>query len=222
MVERPEVNGLPLPHLLVQLLAEGRWVHPGDSVIQRAIPFLQGPVDFLGLDGMRSESRWPAAGTPQLSSLAFFSTARGRRSLAAEQLPWLDADKATFIAVNRDPGDDLAIALDYRTSEDDPRVVACEWPEGTRGCVWRAVSDTFSAFAGCLIRPAPGCSALDVTWLTPQVLAVAAGLDENRIPILGDLLEEAGCTQAELVRHLRRPGQHLSGCWALDYILNRA
>ena len=46
------------------------------------------------------------------------------------QLPWLDALQAVFIAVNRVIGDDLTIALDYRTDPLDPRVVASDWPPG--------------------------------------------------------------------------------------------
>ncbi len=38
-----------------------------------------------------------------------------------------------LIAVNRESGADVAIALDYRTSMTDPRVVASDWQgqEGT-------------------------------------------------------------------------------------------
>jgi hypothetical protein len=42
------------------------------------------------------------------------------------ELPWLDVDKAFFIAVAQYAGDDTAVALDYRTSAFDPRVVASD------------------------------------------------------------------------------------------------
>jgi hypothetical protein len=38
--------------------------------------------------------------------------------------------------------------------------------------------------------------------------------------VLADALEEAGA-DAELVEHLRGPGLHLRGCWAVDLILGR-
>jgi hypothetical protein len=38
----------------------------------------------------------------------------------------------------------------------------------------------------------------------------------DRMPILADALEEAGCTDAEMLGHLRGPGAHWLGCWALD------
>jgi hypothetical protein len=41
----------------------------------------------------------------------------------------------------------------------------------------------------------------------------------NRLPELADALEAARCTDAELLAHLRSPGPHIRGCWALDAVL---
>jgi hypothetical protein len=44
----------------------------------------------------------------------------------------------------------------------------------------------------------------------------------ERMPILGDALEEAGCTSTELLQHCRQtPGEHVRGCWVLDLCLAR-
>jgi hypothetical protein len=40
----------------------------------------------------------------------------------------------------------------------------------------------------------------------------------DRLPVLADALEEAGCTDAELLGHLRDGGTHVRGCWALDSV----
>jgi hypothetical protein len=40
----------------------------------------------------------------------------------------------------------------------------------------------------------------------------------DRLPILADALEDASCTNADLLGHLRRPGDHVPGCWALDLL----
>lgn len=40
----------------------------------------------------------------------------------------------------------------------------------------------------------------------------------DRLPILADALEEARCDDAELLNHLRGPGPHVLGCWALDLV----
>jgi hypothetical protein len=42
------------------------------------------------------------------------------------------------------------------------------------------------------------------------------------MPILADALEEAGCTNTDILDHLRSPGPHVRGCWPLDLILGRA
>jgi hypothetical protein len=46
-------------------------------------------------------------------------------------------------------------------------------------------------------------------------------LDNGRLAILADALEESGCTDAEVLAHLRGPGPHVRGCWALDALLWR-
>jgi hypothetical protein len=47
-------------------------------------------------------------------------------------------------------------------------------------------------------------------------------LDATRLAVLADLLEEAGLTDAALLGHLRGPGPHALGCWALDSVLGKS
>jgi hypothetical protein len=42
------------------------------------------------------------------------------------------------------------------------------------------------------------------------------------IPLLGDVLEDAGCLDDELLDHCRADGWHALGCWVLDGILGKA
>jgi hypothetical protein len=44
----------------------------------------------------------------------------------------------------------------------------------------------------------------------------------DRLPILADALEEAGCAEADLLAHLRGPAPHVRGCWALDLLLGKS
>jgi len=44
----------------------------------------------------------------------------------------------------------------------------------------------------------------------------------HRLPLLADALEDAHCTDAELLGHLRGPGPHVRGCWAVDLVLGKA
>ncbi|HYT89020.1 MAG TPA: hypothetical protein VEL76_09950 [Gemmataceae bacterium] len=65
--------------------------------------------------------------------------------------------------------------------------------------------------------------AVKPSWRTPAVVAVARGIYEDQrfqdLPILADAVEEAGCTNGELLGHLRGSVAHLRGCWAVDHFL---
>jgi hypothetical protein len=48
--------------------------------------------------------------------------------------------------------------------------------------------------------------------------------DEGRfddLPILADALEDAGCDNADLLKHCRKRDGHVRGCWALDLLLGK-
>jgi hypothetical protein len=49
----------------------------------------------------------------------------------------------------------------------------------------------------------------------------AGTLDPARLTVLADALEDAGCDDAGLLGHLRGPGPHVRGCWALDLLLGK-
>jgi hypothetical protein len=44
----------------------------------------------------------------------------------------------------------------------------------------------------------------------------------ERLAVLADALEDAGCGNADLIGHLRAPGPHVRGCWALDLLRGQA
>jgi hypothetical protein len=63
----------------------------------------------------------------------------------------------------------------------------------------------------------------DASWATDRVRAVAASIDdpEAQLGILADALDDAGCTDDELLAHCRNPGPHGRHCWALDRLARR-
>jgi len=65
----------------------------------------------------------------------------------------------------------------------------------------------------------------DSTWLTSNVTALAQAIyDErafDRMPILADALEDAGCTNQEILAHCRGVGAHVRGCWVVDLLLGK-
>lgn len=44
-------------------------------------------------------------------------------------------------------------------------------------------------------------------------------LDQGRLAVLADALEEAGCDNQALLAHCRSAVEHVRGCWAIDVIL---
>jgi hypothetical protein len=43
----------------------------------------------------------------------------------------------------------------------------------------------------------------------------------DRLPILADALEDAGCDNADILAHCRGPGPHVLGCWVVDLLLGK-
>jgi hypothetical protein len=44
----------------------------------------------------------------------------------------------------------------------------------------------------------------------------------DRLPVLADALEDAGCDDADILRHCREPGEHVRGCWVVDLLLGKS
>lgn len=145
------VRGLSLPATLVNLLEQGLWRNPGAEVLQEVMPWFRDPLMFPGsLDRMRFENEALDLFADDAPLSQLFRVTRGSRMNRPSDLPWLDAERAVLIAVNRDPGDDVAPALDYRTDVTDPRVVASDfWTDPSR-CSWRLVAPSFTQLMSML------------------------------------------------------------------------
>ena len=67
--------------------------------------------------------------------------------------------------------------------------------------------------------------AFDPRWRTETAVALAAGIYDlrafDRMPILADALEEAGCDHPDVLAHCRGPGPHARGCWVVDGMLGK-
>lgn len=135
------IRGLQVPSLLVRMISEGRWQHPGDDAIRRIMPYMVDPLVFLrSLEIMERESCVEIAegGEP-------LRIHRGSKWPGQSGLPWLDIERAFFIAINQIPGDDVAVALDYRADPIVPGVIASDWTGGNE-CSWRVVAESLDEF----------------------------------------------------------------------------
>ena len=43
----------------------------------------------------------------------------------------------------------------------------------------------------------------------------------DRLSLLADALEDAGCADAALLGHCRGGGEHVRGCWVIDLLLGK-
>jgi len=65
-----------------------------------------------------------------------------------------------------------------------------------------------------------------VCWRTAVATSVADAIYADRafdrLPILADALEDAGCDNRDILDHCRQPGEHARGCWVVDLVLGKA
>jgi hypothetical protein len=114
-----------------------------------------------------------------------------------------------------------AYLLLHALTRQHARAALRAWAAGVIRCVWGTL-------------PSPPVS-LDPAWLAwngrlvPRLAEDAyeerrlheGALDAARLAVLADALQEAGCTDEAILSHLRSPGPHVRGCWAIDLILGR-
>ena len=71
------------------------------------------------------------------------------------------------------------------------------------------------------VRPDPAWTA----WNDGTVRKLAQAIYDDRVfdrlPLLADALEDAGCDCWEILDHCRKKGPHVRGCWAVDLLLGR-
>jgi hypothetical protein len=98
------------------------------------------------------------------------------------------------------------------------------WDESVSNCGAICLREIF----GRPLHP----SSIEPTWITPVVTSLSTAAYEQRIlpsgelvperlAVLSDALEEAGCDDADILTHLRSPGPHVRGCWVVDLLLGK-
>ena len=150
------------------------------------------------------------------------SSAQAAANAAEERLLWACDDLP-------DPQFDPAVAA-AAAAREHARQLRRRPEEGARAGKWaevterRCQSDILRDIVGNPFRQ----MILDRSWLTwnggvVKSLAeiVYEGEVVDRLPILADALEEAGCTDTKILEHLRGPGPHVKGCWVVDALLDK-
>jgi hypothetical protein len=87
-----------------------------------------------------------------------------------------------------------------------------------------AQADLLRCIAGNPFRPVAGGLVARGSG-SNMVIAIAEGAYEerafDRLPVLADALEDAGCADEQALGHLRGPGTHARGCWVIDRLTGR-
>ena len=163
------------------------------------------------IEAMRQQAQQSAAEAPEFERHAYQAAAATLLPHAIEAVRTASASlRAQFIA------EEANAAM---SREDELRIIveAGRLVDRQQGQV---VLEVFgNVFCPPVVEPAW------LRWSDGAVAKMARLIDQERrweeLPYLADALTDAGCTEEALVRHLREPGAHVRGCWALDAVLGR-
>jgi hypothetical protein len=108
------------------------------------------------------------------------------------------------------------------------RSAACaEAGNVTEGPAWEAARASQVALLREIFNNPFRTIPVDRAWLDHNggaVRSLARAIHQERrfeeMPVLADALQEAGCSDEEILEHCRGPNAHVRGCWVLDLILS--
>jgi hypothetical protein len=187
------------------------WSLLTDERSRRAVDVAEGYTDGLISKELRDLASTDALNASNRATEVFGATDR------KDQIAWKAnaaadaAADAAFQTVHEGP---LGIASVARAAID--AVWDCD-VIGDESAQAMLVRDIF----GNPFRPAT----INPAWRTSNVTALAQSIYDDRafdrLPILADALEDAGCDNADILNHCRQPGVHVRGCWVVDLLLNK-
>jgi hypothetical protein len=155
---------------------------------------------------------------------------RANRGAVGGYSPRWAASNAMWGLLENDPSAAADVSLSYAAARLQLLAQeACGYDDGWREDAARAVAAERAAqvvllrcVAGNPHRPI----AFPAIWRTSAALSIAerayADRDSATLPFLADAIEDDGCQEAEVLRHLREPATHARGCWVVDLLLGRS
>ncbi len=144
-----------------------------------------------------------------------YGNAWGLGRHVASALASADVPNRPPTAISRIVGDRVV------TEEIPPNAVRLAW-DAAYAAHLRGTTDLLRDVIGNPFRP----PALDPRRLTSVAVDLARAVyDErafDRLPILADALEDAGCDDADVLAHCRGGGPHVRGYWVVDLVLGKS
>lgn len=138
---------------------------------------------------------------------------------AGEQENYLEEEVQTFAA-----GSAYAKAMGFSLTATPPvdRAAAAETARQTEA---GSQCDLLRCIFGNPFRPPTSPPPVALTRNNSPVFKLAQAIYNerafDRLPILADALEDAGCQDADILGHCRHPGPHVRGCWVVDTLTGR-
>ena len=90
---------------------------------------------------------------------------------------------------------------------------------------WAAQAALLRDIFGNPFRSPPPLPPAVLAWNDGTIHRLAQAIYEerafDRLPVLADALEEAGCHDPDILAHCRQPGEHVRGCWVVDLLLGK-
>jgi hypothetical protein len=191
-------------------------------------------------DGLATEAEYTAAGDAIEEALrqSYESAEQDYKSTnlwIAAPVPSLHLIEATAHAAGRNPGVMSTggwYSLAMHAVEKCGRVVQFATgefgknPKPQTEAAWRRQMALLRDCLGNPIRPLPLLAPAGHRLKDSTALQLAGKIYDHRafdrLPVLADALEDAGCIDADLLGHLRSPRPHVRGCWAVDLVLGKS
>jgi hypothetical protein len=166
--------------------------------------------------------------TDERSGAAVVAAGRfGEGEITADELAQLAQEAWEAVSDDEETPSAVATTMAWQCAYRDPN-----WQVFTGRAVRALAAEAPVAdLLRCLFNPYHAVCP-DPAWHATEVLGLAraayeertlpAGtLDNARLAVLADALEEAGCTDRTLLEHCRSSSLHVRGCWAVDQVLGR-
>jgi hypothetical protein len=176
----------------------------------------------MAVDELRARWRWAAA-------VAFVDSLAGRRPFRPETTLAREEERL------RAPTGAVRCVVDTGSLDHAPACAIealasfAKESQGARRQVQEAERDAQAVLlrdvAGYPFRNVPVDPAWPA-WKGGTIRHLAAAIYEerafDRMPILADALEDAGCHDPDVLEHCRGNGEHVLGCWVVDLLLGRS
>jgi hypothetical protein len=174
--------------------------------LQEAEARVWGPLDAI-------EGRWRAS--QGIEHTALLPT---HEALALGlQVVWREAPKAAYYASSNAYLAFAAIANPGAASSDNKFCASQTAEERVQTVLLHCIFDNL--FSSVTMAPAV------LAWNDSTVVKLAQGIYQerafDRLPLLADALDKAGCDDDDILNHCRKVGPHVRGCWVVDLILGR-